>query len=257
MTELRKLWEWRHVLWYLVRVDLKVTYRNKLLGYVWSLLDPLMLMLVYVILVQYIFRRGEPLFPVLLFSALLAWHWFIHAVQRATTCITGRARLVQTVAFPKILLPTQQTLVTFFQYIFGLGALFPLLLFFKVDLTAYVLWLPLVIAIQFMLTWGLALMCAVLGVYFRDWQNILQFGLRMWWYLSPGLYSVQDRIPVDLQKIYMLNPFASLFNAYKNILVRGELPSSYICVALGTGLFSLLIGLWVFSRKEADLARDV
>ena len=104
LLPIRQLWQWHHLLWYLVKSDLKVAYKNKLLGFLWSILDPLMMMVVYVILVQYIFKRGGPQFPVLLFSALLAWRWFVYSLQQATTSLTSKAKLIQTVAFPKVVL---------------------------------------------------------------------------------------------------------------------------------------------------------
>ncbi len=252
------LWHRRALLWYLVATDLKVTYSNKLLGYLWSLLDPLMLMVVYVLLVQVIFRRGEPLFPVLLFSALLAWRCFLNSVQDASMCVVRAAKLIQTVSFPKIILPTQVVLSNAVQYALGLVALLPLLLVFRARITVQAAWIVPVFGIQLVLTYGLCLIVAVVGVYFRDLQNILQFTLRMWWYLSPGLYSVADRIPERLQGPYMiLNPFAALFETYKNILVRGLPPSGYLGVVAGIATVLLLLGLWLFGRKERDLAKDV
>jgi len=252
------LWRSRALLWYLVRIDLKLSYRNKVLGYFWSLLDPLMLMVVYVVVVQIIFGRGEPQYPVLLFSALLAWQSFQHSMVEAATCIIGKGKLLQTVAVPKIVFPTQVVLSNALRYIFGLGALFPMLVLMKAKFTTYAVWLIPVFGVQLTLTYGLCLVTAVLGVYFRDLQNILQFGLRMWWYLSPGLFSVADRIPKGVQKIYMLvNPFAPLFETYKNILVRGKPPSEYMLVAAAIAITVMWFGLWLFSRKERNLVKDV
>ena len=252
------LWRRRALLWYLVWVDLKLSYRNKVLGYLWSLLDPLMLMVVYVILVQVIFRRGEPQYPVLLFSALLAWRCFLHSTQEAATCITSKAKLLQTVAVPKIIFPTQVVVSNTLQYIFGLGALVPMLILMKAKITPYALWLIPVFGVQLVFTYGVCLIVAVVGVYFRDLQNILRFGLRMWWYLSPGLFSVADRIPERLQRLYMIiNPFAPLLETYKNILVRGKPPSEYLAVAAAIAVAIMYFGLWVFSRKERDLAKDL
>jgi len=257
LLPIRQLWQWHHLLWYLVKSDLKVAYKNKLLGFLWSILDPLMMMVVYVILVQYIFKRGGPQFPVLLFSALLAWRWFVYSLQQATTSLTSKAKLIQTVAFPKVVLPTQHVVTGFMKYLFSLGALLPMLFIFDAHFTLNLLWLPLIVLIQFLFTWGLSMICSILGVYFRDLQNILQFSLRMWFYLSPGLYSVADRIPERLQSIYMLNPFAALFNAYKNVLVRGEPPSFYIWIALGVGLLFVVLGLLLYAQKDPHLAKEV
>jgi len=256
--QIQLLWRRRALLRYLVVSDLKVAYKNKLLGFLWSILDPLMMMVVYVILVQLIFKRGGPQFPVLLFSALLAWRWFLYSMNQATVSITNKAKLIQTVAFPRIVLPAQQVFTGFMKYVFSLGALIPMLFIFKAQFSVQMLWLPLIVVIQLLFTLGLAVVFSVVGVYFRDLQNILQFGLRMWFYLSPGLFSIADRIPPRLQPIYMIvNPFASLFNAYKNILVRGLPPSHYIWIVLGLSVFILAFGLWLFDRKEADLAKDV
>ena len=120
-----------------------------------------------------------------------------------------------------------------------------------------VFWLPALLAVQLLFTIGASLLCSCLGIYFRDLQNILRYSLRFWFYLSPGLYSVKDRIPVRFQHIYMLNPFAALFQSYKNILVRGEAPSNYMLIVIPISLAILILGLIVFDRKEAKFARDL
>jgi ABC-2 type transport system permease protein len=114
------------------------------------------------------------------------------------------------------------------------------------------------VGVQFVLTLGAALLCAIIGVYFRDLQNILSFLLRMVWYLSPALWSIADRIPPRMRTAYLiLNPFASLFEAYKSVLVRGEPPLLFVGVALGLGVILLIVGLLVFDRFEDRLAKDV
>ncbi len=258
IRQLRILWERRALVWYLVRSDLKVTYKNKALGYIWSLLDPLMMMVVYVVLVQVIFKQGGPQYPVLLFSALLAWRWFTHSVQQATTAISGKEKLIQTVAFPRIILPTQDVVSGLVIYALSLAALVPMMVIFHVNWSLNILWLPVIVGVQCVLTLGVALLCSVIGVYFRDLQNILAFGLRMVFYLSPALWSIADRVPVRLRTIYLvLNPFASLFEAYKSVLVRGEPPLLFIGVALLLGVALLIAGLVVFDRFEHRLAKDV
>jgi len=258
IRQLRRLWMRRELVWYLVRSDLKVTYKNKVLGYVWSLLDPLMMMLVYVVLVQVIFKQGGGQFPVLLFSALLAWRWFTRSVEQATTSISGKGKLIQTVDFPRVILPVQDVVAGLVKYILSLGVLIPMLVVFHVNWSVHILWLPAIMGVQFVLTLGAALLCAVIGVYFRDLQNILSFLLRMVWYLSPALWSIADRIPPRMRTAYLiLNPFASLFEAYKSVLVRGEPPLLFVGVALGLGVILLVAGLLVFDRFEDRLAKDV
>jgi len=106
-------------------------------------------------------------------------------------------------------------------------------------------------------TIGAALFCSCAGVYFRDLQNILRYSLRFWFYLSPGLYSVKDRIPPRVQPLYMLNPFAALFESYKNILVRGQPPSNYMYIVVLSSLAVLVLGFSVFDWREGKLAKDI
>jgi len=255
--QIRAIWEWREVLKYLIVSELRVLYRNRALGYLWSLLDPLMMMGVYVLLVAVVFDRGGPQFPVLLFSALLSWWWFIFSLNGAVTSISSKAKLIQSIYFPKIILPIERTITGLIRYLLGLVVLLPLLFVFDANWSVNALWLPVLILVQFLVTAGCCLIVAALGVYFVDLRNILTFSLRAWLFLSPALYSVADVVPDRFRPIYMLNPFAALFESYKNILVLGLPPSEYLLVAAGVGVVVTLGGLAVFAWKEPDFAKAV
>jgi len=257
LHQIKELWNHRELIKCLVLSDLKVIYKNKLLGFLWTVLDPLMMMGVYILLVRVIFKRGGPQFPILLFCALLAWKWFTSALSDSVVAVTGKAKLIQTVYFPKAVLPISKIFGSLAEYLFSLSVLIPLLFIFRANITFMVLWLPALLVVQLLFTIGASLLCSCLGVYFRDLQNILRYSLRFWFYLSPALYSVEDRVPVRFQHMYMLNPFAALFKSYKNILVRGEAPSNYMFIVVLISLITLLIGLIVFDRKEAEFAREV
>jgi len=257
LEQLRALWARRELVRCFARTDLKLTYQHKALGFLWSLLDPLMMMAVYTLLVVLIFKRGEPQFPILLFTSLLAWQWFTYSLSASVTSIAGKAKLIQTVSFPKAVLPLSRVLIGLIDFLLGLMVLVPLLLLFEAKFTLSWLWLPALILIQFLFTFGAALICAVLGVYFRDLQNILQFGLRMWFYLSPALYSIQGTVPPRFIPIYMLNPFAALFESYKNVLVRGMPPDGYLLLPAALGLIFCYGGLLLFKAKELDFAKEV
>jgi len=257
LHQIKELWNYRELIKCLVGSDLKVTYKNKLLGFLWTILDPLMMMGVYILLVRVIFKRGGPQFPVLLFCALLAWKWFTSSLSDSVVAITGKEKLIQTVYFPKAVLPISKVLGGLAEYLFSLIALVPLLFIFRAKISLMIFWLPALLLVQLLFTIGASVLCACFGVYFRDLQNILRYSLRFWFYLSPGLYSVKDRIPVRFQHIYMLNPFAALFTSYKNILVRGEAPSNYMLIVVLIALTILITGFIVFDEKEAKFARDI
>jgi ABC-type polysaccharide/polyol phosphate export permease len=242
----------------MVRFQMKAEKKNKVLGFVWSFLDPLLLLITYIVLVQVIFGRGGPQFAVLLFTALLAWRWFATSLGRSVTSVTSKVGLIQSVRFPLAIIPLTGIIIGFFDWLFGFAILIPMLFFFKASFTLNILWLPLLLLIQFIGTIGVCLIFAVLGTYLSDLANIIQFAIRISFYMSPIIWAVEERIPEGLLRLYMLcNPFAGLLESYKNVVVRGEPPNEYALVGTAVCIVVFLIGLWYFSRSEYKLVKAV
>jgi lipopolysaccharide transport system permease protein len=259
IEQIRKVWQRRELLWYIVKLQMKAENKNKLLGFAWSFLDPLLLLLVYIVLVSMIFGRGGPQFPILLFVSLISWRWFTSSLTRAVTSVTSKLGLVQSVRFPLAILPLSGIIVGFFDWLFGFAILVPMLFIFEASFTVNVLWLPVLLLIQFIGTVGACLIFAVVGTYLSDLGNILQFLIRLGFYLSPILYSVTDMIESErLAMLYMiLNPFAGLLESYKNIVIRGVPPTEYALVGAAVACVVFLIGLWYFSRDEFKLVKAI
>lgn len=257
-NQYKRIWERRDLLRYLVAFDIKAKQKNKALGFLWSFLDPLLLMGVYTFLVVLIFKRDEPQFPVLLFCAILSWRWFVSSLSGSVTAITSKVRIVQTTRFPLAVLPLATVVNGLVDYLAGLVMLIPLLFIFEATFSVNMLWLPLLLLVQWVGTIGASLICAVIGTYLSDLSNILQVGLRLWFYLSPALYSVAGTVPERFVPIYMaLNPFAALFESYKNILVRGVPPSGYMLVAAAMAIVVFIVGSWYFAREEYKLVKAI
>jgi len=258
IEQIKSVWARHDLFISIVQFQLKAENKNKALGFLWSLLDPLLLMLTYIILVHYIFGRGGPQFPVLLFSALLSWRWFASSLGRSVTSITSKVKLVQTVRFPLAILPLSGIAVGFFDWLFGFIILIPMFFLFQANLSIHMLWLPVLLLIQLIFTIGACLICAVLGTYLSDLSNVIQFLIRIWFYLSPILYSVQDRIPEKYLTIYMFaNPFAGLMESYKNILILGQPPNQYVLLTAIIGVLVFWFGIWYFNRDERKLVKAI
>lgn len=258
LQQLDKLFHRRDLLKHFILSDLKVRYRNKVLGFFWTLLDPLLMMIVYVIFVGVIFKRAEPQFPVLLLTALLAWQWFTTSISQAVNSVYSKGRLLQTVKFPAIILPTSKIAAGLIDFILALIVLMPLLFIFNAAWSWNLLWFPVLVLIQLIATLGLGFFVSVLGIYFQDTLHLVQFGLRILFYLSPVLYSVQTRIPEAYQQVYLLaNPFASLIESYKNIFVRGVGPNEYIYVLGILGIVAFVIALRIFNRREPEFTKVI
>jgi len=258
IEQLKNVWQRRELLYYIVKLQMKAENKNKVLGFVWSFLDPLLLLLVYIVLVSMIFKRGGPQFPVLLFISLLSWRWFASSLQRSVTSVSSKAGLVQSVRFPLAVLPLSGIIIGFFDWLFGFVILVPMLFIFEASFTVNILWLPVLLIIEFIGTVGACLIVAVVGTYLSDLGNILQFLIRLGFYLSPILYSVQGTIPDRLFGLYMvLNPFAGLLESYKNVLILGAPPNEYVLAGTAIGCVAFIVGLWYFSRNEYRLVKAI
>ena len=256
IEQLRRVWQKRELLWYIVKLQMKAEKKNKVLGFAWSFLDPLLLFFTYYILVNVIFGRGGPQFPILLFTAMLSWRWFAASLQRSVTSVPSKVGLVQSVRFPLAILPLSGIIICFFEWLFGFAILVPMLFIFEAQLTVNILWLPVLLLIEFVGILGACLIVAVWGTYLSDLGNIIAFIIRVCFYLSPILYTVAGTVPERLYRLYMLgNPFAGLLESYKSVVVYGTPPTEYALVGAAVACVAFLIGLWYFSRDEHKLVK--
>jgi ABC-type polysaccharide/polyol phosphate export permease len=225
-------------------------------------------MVVYVIFVSILFDRPTPDYPLFVLAAILPWKWFSSSVNDATVAVTGAGSLIRQIQFPKIVLPMASTGAAVVGFAFGLIPLFAIMLLYADRISAYLLLIPVVAVVQFLFTLGVALLVSSVNVFFRDLGNVLRHFLRLWFYLSPGLYSIEmiQDAPVfannpALLRIFELNPFAVLFESYRALIYGTEFggPQMPDWVALGwLAVFSVLliaVGCIVFKRLEPMFAK--
>lgn len=242
---------------YLVLSDLKLTYENLVLGYLWWILTPLMWLIVYWLLVVGIFNLGEPNYPLFLFCAILPWQAFVASIGQSMSSISGQEKLIKQLAFPKAVLPIAVVLSNTVKLVTGLPILVVAAMLFGLPLTGYVFLLPVIALVQVIFTTGLAFMFSILAIYFADVQNIMQFVMRIWLYLSPGLYAI-ERVPLRFRHIYMLNPFAAIFTSYRDVIMYGRPPEwGWLAVAGSVALVTLMLGFWFFASQERNLSKVI
>jgi ABC-type polysaccharide/polyol phosphate export permease len=257
----------RRLVRYLVQAEIKKRGANTFLGNVWWILDPLLLMVVYVVLVTIIATRALPDYPLFIFSAILPWKWFTAAVTDATGSVVNQHRLIKQIAFPKIVLPVAATTAGIVGFAFGLIPLAAIMLLYLDRLTPLILLIPIIAAVQYVFTVAVAILVAAGNVFFRDLGNVVRHLLRLWWYLSPGLYALShlDGIalfdnPV-LRFIAHANPFAVLFEAYRSIIYGTPdgppiLPDwSSLAILLVASVLFLALASVAFKRLEPTFAK--
>lgn len=265
---LRELWRYRGLIRNLVVRDLKVRYKNSLLGVAWSWLNPLLMMVVYTIFFTVLLRNTSlPHYPVFLLSGLLPWNFFSESLISATGSIVNNAHLVKKVYFPREVLPISIVLAGMINFIIALPVFFALTLLFGVPLTPWVLLLPVTILIQVIFTVGLTLLLSTLNVFYRDTQFILSVLMLAWFFLTPVFYPI-EMVPQSATLLgvtfnarlwlYRLNPMASIITSYHDLLYTGVPTGSVFLLRPAViSLIVLVVGYLVFLRYSLRFGEEV
>jgi ABC-type polysaccharide/polyol phosphate export permease len=215
----------RRLIRYLVQAEMKKRGTDTVLGNLWWILDPLLQLVVYVIFVSVIARRPAPDYPLFIFAAIVPWKWFSAVITDASSSVVAAGTLIRQIAFPKIVLPVSSAPAGVVGFVWGLVPLGALILLHPQRLSLMVVWLPVIAAVQFVFTLAAAVLVSAANVFFRDLGNALGHALRLWWFLSPGLYSLDSFRDLSfiqhhpiVSVLAGLNPFAVLFEAYRAVI---------------------------------------
>ena len=228
LGNLGELVRYRELVRNLVVRDLKTRYKNSVLGFFWSLVNPLLMMAVFSIVFTYMMpNRSISHFPIFALCAILPWNFFSASIMGSVNSIVGNAHLIKKVYFPREVLPLSNVLSNLVNFLLALVVLIAALYAVGIGLTPWALLLPVVIFVQILFTLGLALILSTLNVFYRDVAMIMDVLLLAWFFLTPVMYPI-DILPqkatvlgIDLsvQRLtYILNPMASLIASYRSIL---------------------------------------
>jgi ABC-type polysaccharide/polyol phosphate export permease len=273
LAHTKELFRFRNLLQKLVARDLRVRYKNSVLGILWSWLNPLFMMVVYTVVFIYMQGSDEggvvpgKEFPVFVLCALLPWNFFSGAILEAISSIDGNAPLVKKVYFPREILPLSVVLSNLVNFGISLMILFPMLLLFGIKLTPWALLLPAIVVIQVCLTTGIALVLSTLNVFYRDTRAIMDVAMMAWFFVTPVIYPI-DILPhsreilgitLDIHRwTRILNPMASLVAAYRDVLYFGRLVGlDFLARTAVTSLVVLLIGYAAFLKYSPRFGEEV
>ena len=274
LGNLGELVRYRELVRNLVVRDLKTRYKNSVLGFFWSLVNPLLMMAVFSIVFTYMMpNRSIPHFPIFALCAILPWNFFSASIMGSISSIVGNAHLIKKVYFPREVLPLSTVLSNLVNFLLALIVLISALYAVGIGLTPWALLLPVVIFVQLVFTLGLALILATVNVFYRDVAMIMDVLLLAWFFLTPVMYPI-DILPqqavvlginVSVQRLtYILNPMASLIASYRSILygsIQGGRPGPpaldfFLRTAL-TSAAMLFIGYGVFHRFRSTLGEEL
>jgi ABC-type polysaccharide/polyol phosphate export permease len=263
----------RRLIRYLVSADMKKRGSDTVLGNLWWILDPLLQMTVYVVFVTIINPRPQADYPLFIFAAVLPWKWYQSVVTDACSSVISQAGLIKQIAFPKMVLPIALSTADAVGFVWGLIPLFAIMLFYSDRISVMLLWIPVIAAVQYVFSIASAIFFSAANVFFRDLGNVIGHAMRLWWFLSPSLYSLEQLDKIGfikehhwIQVIAHLNPFAILFTAYRNVIYGTEgtdlVPPEHLAPDL-VSLAGLLVASLVlialatvfFKRVEPDFAK--
>ena len=263
LSNLKRLTRHRTLIQTMVARELKARYRGSFLGYFWSLLNPLLLLLVYTIVFTYIIKAkfGQvDNYPLFLFCGILPWTWFSSSVIESSTVIISGGGLLKKILFPAEVLPVVTVLANLVHFLLALPILLACMIFFGVVPGWHTLWFFPVVLIQFLFTMGLALLVSSLSVHFRDLKDILANLLTLWFFASPVIYpySFVVELPPWLRTALEVNPMTHLMMGYQGaFLFPGEIYLERLGFMALLSLLVFALGYWVFDRLRDSLVEEV
>jgi ABC-2 type transport system permease protein len=243
----------------LIYRDLQIRYAGTWLGYLWTLLDPLAMSLIYWFVFTRIFGArtiGEQPYILFILVGILSWTWFNGAVTDSARSLVVESKMVRSIAIPRYLWVIKSIGSKGTEFILALPILFIIAFINRADIFIEILFIPLAILIQFLLLSGIGLILAPLTVIARDTTNLLRILLRMMFYLTPIIYGVTD-IPENLQTLSYLNPMTGIISMYRAAFWNEPSLNFAILVSVIISLVVFALGIYVFKKLERTVLKEV
>jgi homopolymeric O-antigen transport system permease protein len=263
LHNLRKLLRYRGLIQSLVARELKARYRGSVLGFFWSFINPLLLLLIYSFVFNVVMPGSRPAdlepYALFMFCGILPWTWFSSSLSESANVLISGGNLIKKVLFPAEILPIVTVLANMIHFFLGLPILVVFLIYYRAPLqVSEVIWFPVVVLVQLVLTIGLALIISALTVHFRDIRDILSNVLTFWFFATPIIYSMKQAPPSGRQFLNV-NPFTHLAISYQEILFYpgpfGHWKWLVLTAAGSVVLF--LVGYFLFDRLRDSFAEEV
>jgi ABC-type polysaccharide/polyol phosphate export permease len=250
---LREITHNRELIWALAMKELRVRYKRSVLGFVWALLNPLMMMVILTIVFSKIMRFEVHDYAVFLISALLPWTFFSQSMGYSIESIVSNGELLKKVKVAKSVFPVAAVLSNVINFLLSLLPLALILLVLRFPFHWTWLYLPVPLLALVLFALGCGFFCATANVFFRDVSHIVQIALAGWFYLSPVMYR-PEFLPEQYRWFFRLNPMLYFLNQFRLAIYDGELPAlRAVMLCLAIGLVTLILGYAYFRRSEDTL----
>lgn len=254
--DFKELWHYRELIYFLTWRDIKVRYKQAVLGVAWALLQPLMTMVIFTVIFGNLLHTPSQGLPYPLFSltALLPWQLFASALQRSSVSLVGNANLLTKIYFPRLAIPLASIFAALVDFAISFIVLIGVMIYYQYWPTWNVLWLPLLVVLALMTALAVGLWLSALNVQYRDVQQLVPFLVQVWMYASPIVYPI-DTIPAGIWRwLYGLNPMVGVIQGFRWALLGGAPPDLTLVISIAMVLILLVSGLYYFRRMEKTFA---
>ncbi len=252
----KEMWRYRELVYFLTWRDIKVRYKQAVLGIAWAILQPLLTTLIFTVIFGVLLKTPSQDIPYPLFTmtALLPWQLFATALQRSSISLVGNANLITKIYFPRLVIPLSSVMAALVDFSVSFVVLLGVMVYYRYWPGWNILWLPLIILLALLTALAVGLWLSALNVQYRDIQHMVPFIIQVWMYASPIVYSI-NIIPEGIWRwLYGLNPMVGVIQGFRWAMLGGDPPDITMAFSVGMVLILLVSGLFYFRRMEKTFA---
>jgi lipopolysaccharide transport system permease protein len=256
--ELRELWKYRELLFFLTWRNILILYKQAVLGVAWAVLNPFLTMIVFTVVFNIVLGVKSPSsrvpYPVFSYSGLLPWNFFAGALSLSGVSLVGNASLLTKVYFPRLVIPISAVLSGLVNFGISFLVLIGLMAAYGIAPTWHIVFLPVFVALTFVTALGVSLWLSALNVLYRDVQYVIPFLVQLWMFVSPVIYPI-SKIPAGpLRAAFALNPMTGVIGGFRWALLGQQFPGGYVWISLAVVGVLFITGLFYFKRMEGVFA---
>jgi lipopolysaccharide transport system permease protein len=254
--DLKEIWNYRELLYFLTKRDIKVRYKQTVLGGLWAIIQPVFTMVVFTLFFGRLAKMpsdGIP-YPIFVYAGLLPWIYFANAVSASGNSLVGSANLITKVYFPRLIIPASASLAGLLDFFIAMLVMGAMMIYYHFIPNIGILLFPLLVGLTFLCAVGVGLWLSALNVQYRDIRYVIPFLIQLWMFVSPVIYPV-SMVKEKYQWLLALNPMGGVINAYRASLL-GHMPINWSLLGLSTVIIIILFlsGLYYFRRMEKTFA---
>ena len=256
LKEIQEIVHHREVLWNFTLREIKVKYKQSILGVLWAGFQPLSMLVIFTVIFSHFIKvpsDGMP-YPIFSFAALLPWMFFSNSILSSASSIVDSMNLLNKIYFPREIFPIASILAAFVDFCIAGCIFFVMLIFYKIPLTLNILYLIPILFLEIGFILAISLFVAAANVYYRDVRYVIPLVTQLWMYASPVIYPISV-VPQHLRPFYMLNPMAFIIDSYRKVLVLGVAPDwSYLGFVSIVTILLLWLAYAFFKKIEMSFA---